>query len=141
MTSKIAMPDLAQKLRQKIAQFRELLPPSPDELKTFAEATLALDELSRRAIPTVQNPTSRLMEDIQNAADTAQVILNQPLDVIGGTHANISLVNAAREFTEKDPDSSDLAKISRTFAAYAEQTQSLKVELQLTIEDLDRDIA
>ncbi len=133
------LPALAKKLREKLEQFRSLLPPSPDQLTTFAETTLSLDALTKTALPAVQNPTTRLMEDVQDAVTTTQVILNQPLDI--GVEKGVSLVDAAREYThQKDPTSSDLARISQTFSNYVEQTHTLKVELQLTIEDLDRDM-
>lgn len=128
---------LADKLKEKLRKFRDLLPPSPDQLEDFAKATLALHEASRAALPEVQNPSTRLMEEVQNAADTAETILNQPLEVTGASHQGVTLLEAAKAFSASEATSSDLAKISKTFSRYADSTSSLKVELEQTIEDLN----
>lgn len=127
---------LADKLREKLKEFHDLLPPAPDQLEKFAKATIELHEAARTALPEVQNPSTRQMEDIQNAADTAETILNQSLEIRGAA-PGVSLLAAAKKFTPAEASASDLAKISRTFADYASSTQSLKIELEQTIEELN----
>jgi hypothetical protein len=127
-------PRLAQQLRQKIKEFRDLLPPPQDELDPFAEATLSLDGVSRSASEATRNPSTRLMENVQNAAGTAQTVLNQPL-AIDGTPKEISLVEAAKAHFLQTDASSDFAKVAESFSRYPEQTESLKFELQIIIDE------
>lgn len=119
---------LAQELVQKLETFQELTPPSRNQLADFAKAITALYEASRETLPVVQNLSTLLREEVHDAADIAQTVLNEVLD-IKGTSPN-TLMGAAKAFQEK-PDlmNSDLAKIAETFSQYSESTNSLKIEL------------
>ncbi len=132
------IPVLARQLQQQLETFHDLLPPRPDQIALFAQTTLALSEASRSVLATIQNPTTRLMEDVQNAADTARTILQQSLDIMGATKG-VSLLSAAEHLPAQEIPSSDLNKIAQTFSKYPEQTASLKLELQHAIDDLKKD--
>jgi len=133
------IPHIAKNLSAHMDRFARLLPPSPDnhELEHFAHETLALDKASRNALPAVQNPSSRLMEDVQDAATTAQTILNQPLSIPGASSPDITLVTASQNLVEKH-DPSDLQHIAKTFHNYSESTASMKLELEQTVDALNK---
>src|SRR5690242_8385475 len=99
---------IAKQLQQQLETFRDLLPPRPDQIALFAQTTLALHETSRSALATIQNPSTRLMEDVQNAADTARTILQQSLDIMG-VAKGVSLVSAAEHLPAQETTSSDLS--------------------------------
>ncbi len=126
---------MAKQLKTHIDQFKEQLPPNPEHLDDLSKAIQHLNSSSMKALDMTKNPTNRLMEDVQNSAQTAQVILSQPLSVEGASE-NVSLISAATSYKEEDGKDSDLYKISLAFSQYPEQTTSLKNELILTSKDL-----
>ncbi len=75
-------------------------------------------------------------EDIKDAAEIINNILEQPLNVDGASE-NVSLLKAATEFNKGDPDA-DLYKIIRSFIEHPEGTKSLLTELELLIADLKK---
>ncbi len=75
-------------------------------------------------------------EDLNEAAQIVNNVLEQPLNIEGAT-PNISLLKAALDFKPDDP-SSDLFKIIHSFIEYPENTKALLTELELLLADLKK---
>ncbi len=73
-------------------------------------------------------------EDIKDAAQIVNNILEQPLSIEGASE-NISLLKAAEQFNKSNPES-DLYKIIRSFIEHPEGTKALLTELELLLADL-----
>ncbi len=76
-----------------------------------------------------------LKENLKDAGEIIQNILNQPL-AISGAKDNLSLVSAAKSFDADHVANSDLRKILRTFLQYPEHTEILIRELELILQDI-----
>jgi len=126
---------IAKQLKMHIDTFNQMLPPQPDQLKKFAGAIQNLNTSSLQALDMTKKPVNRLMEEVQDSAETTQTILSQPLSN-EGTNENASLISAATSYKEEDGKESDLYKISLAFWQYPDQTEMLRKELTLTSEDL-----
>ncbi|MBS3904909.1 MAG: hypothetical protein KGZ39_06250 [Simkania sp.] len=137
-TQRPAAKQLVQKLKSKIDRFNELIPPEEQQLPDFANATIDLDETSRKALETADRPADRLMEDMQNSAQTIQTVITQPLNIENASE-NVSLISAAVSFSPDQGRDSDLYKVSQSFMQYPDQTASLKIELTLSSQDLSSD--
>ncbi|MBY0530127.1 MAG: hypothetical protein K2P51_08080 [Rhabdochlamydiaceae bacterium] len=76
-----------------------------------------------------------LRENLKDAATILSNILSQSLEISGAT-ANVSLLEALKNFDPQKPLESDLQKILREFVRYPEPTQALIQELELLAQDL-----
>lgn len=78
-----------------------------------------------------------LRENLKDAGQIVQNILTQPLSVPGASK-EISLVDAAKSYNDKDPSTSDLKKIVELFAQYPEPTKIMLQELEILSNDLKK---
>ena len=76
-----------------------------------------------------------LRENLKDSAEILSNILNQPLE-IPGIAENISLLQAVQNYSNQQPEFSDLSKILRTLASNPEPTSALILELELIAKDL-----
>ncbi|HSX03323.1 MAG TPA: hypothetical protein VLG76_01195 [Rhabdochlamydiaceae bacterium] len=76
-----------------------------------------------------------LKENLKDAGEIIQNILNQPLSITGAKDG-ISLYKAAKNFDSNEAANSDLRKILLTFLQYPEHTQILFQELELILKDI-----
>jgi hypothetical protein len=76
-----------------------------------------------------------LQENLKDALQIVETIITQPLH-IGSRDDGISLATAAKNFSNQQPENSDLKKILVNFVTYPESTQMLLQELELISRDL-----
>ena len=76
-----------------------------------------------------------LRENLKDAGLIVQNILTQPL-AIPGLAREMSLLDAAKRFNEKDPSVSELKKMLDTFQQYPEALSAMITELELLCKDL-----
>ena len=126
---------MAKELKEGIEHFNDLIPPRPDQISAFGTSIEDLDASSLRASQMAKNPSNKLMEDVQDSAQTIQNILTQPLS-LRDNDQNVSLISAAKRHKSVPEGESELTKIGAALTQYPEQTQALKSELLLTSYDL-----
>ncbi len=76
-------------------------------------------------------------ENIKDAAEIVNNILDQPLD-IPNAPSDISLLKAALKFNQNDPND-DLYKVIQSFVDHPENTKALITEMELLIADLKKE--
>lgn len=76
-----------------------------------------------------------LQEDLEDAASIIDNILTQPLSV-PGAKADVSLLDAAKNFESHEAMTSDLRKILLSFLQFPAQTDILLRELEIIKEEL-----
>ncbi|MDN3506004.1 MAG: hypothetical protein P0S96_02105 [Simkaniaceae bacterium] len=76
-----------------------------------------------------------LQEDLEDAASIIDNILTQPLSV-PGAKADVSLLDAAKNFASNEAMTSDLRKILLSFLQFPAQTDTLLRELEIIKEEL-----
>lgn len=77
-----------------------------------------------------------LKEDLKDAGEILENILTQPLS-IPGAKADISLLEAAKNFEESQAMTSDLRKILFSFLQFPEPTTMMLRELEILAEELE----
>ena len=76
-----------------------------------------------------------LRENVKDAGEIIQNILNQPLS-IAGARTDISLLEAANLFSREHAGDSDLKKILLSFLQFPEPTETMLRELEILQEEL-----
>jgi len=76
-----------------------------------------------------------LQEDLEDAASIIDNILTQPLSV-PGAKADVSLLDAAKNFQPQEAMTCDLRKILLSFLQFPEQTDTLLRELEIIKDEL-----
>ena len=76
-----------------------------------------------------------LHENLKDAGEIIQNILNQPLS-IPGAKVDVSLLEAAKNLDPQNPTTSDLRKILLNFLQFPEQTEIMLREFEILQEEL-----
>ena len=77
-----------------------------------------------------------LRENLKDAGQIVQNILTQPLSIPGASKETVSLLDAAKNYNDKDPSTSDLKKIVEMLAQYPEPTKIMLQELEILSNEL-----